>query len=690
MIGAASVASVDAGTVVRAQHGDSGALQDVVAASLPLVYGVVGRGLGISATGSSGDVDDVVQETMLRAVSSLSDLQQPERFRSWLVAIAYRQMQEHHRARRRRPVPHDLVDDGYGAMPDPVDVADRAVASVVLDDQRRSLALAARWLDPAHQGVLGLWWQETSGGLGRGDLARALGVDRRHAAVRVQRMRAQLDVARGVVVALGATPRCAALDDAATGWDGTPNPLWRKRLHRHVRRCTECLGRQHGLVAPEHLVPAAGLLPVPAALAASVHGLASGAASGDVAAAASSAHGWWQHLVEQVRHGGEAVTAAPAAAVTAAVTAASVAVVGGGVAVTAWVAPDRPDVVVTSVAEVPPAEVPPADPVEPPPPTSPTRGVATADLYVAPDGSDAAGGSYAHPFASLAHAVGVVRPGQTIALRGGTYELTAPVEITTDGAPGARIVLSGYRDETPVLVLDGVPADQWPLVHRAARWTVQALEITGSRSHAYVCLSCVDTVFQDLNSHGNARSGLLLRGDGTVGNQVLDSVFADNHDDASRGDAGIGLGVTFGSGEGNVVAGNRFVNNADDGVDLAGFASPVTLRDNVAVGNGFNRWGIADWRGNGGGFTLGGGEDLPVAAHVLVGNVARGNGHHGFADGGNTGVIRLTGNEASDNGVVGYDLRASAAVLDGSTAAGNGVAGRLGDQVVLDAVAASW
>jgi len=43
-----------------------------------LVYSIVGRALNGDA-----DVDDVVQETMLRALGSL---RAPERFRSWLVA----------------------------------------------------------------------------------------------------------------------------------------------------------------------------------------------------------------------------------------------------------------------------------------------------------------------------------------------------------------------------------------------------------------------------------------------------------------------------------------------------------------------------------------------------------------------------------------------------------------------------
>jgi DNA-directed RNA polymerase specialized sigma24 family protein len=49
-------------TVLAAQRGDREALDSLVAAYLPLVYNVVGR-----AMNGHSDVDDVVQETMLRA-----------------------------------------------------------------------------------------------------------------------------------------------------------------------------------------------------------------------------------------------------------------------------------------------------------------------------------------------------------------------------------------------------------------------------------------------------------------------------------------------------------------------------------------------------------------------------------------------------------------------------------------------
>src|SRR5271170_1463824 len=84
----------DVELVIAAQRGDRNALDGLAAAYLPLVYNIVGR-----AMNGHPDVDDVVQETMLRAIRGIADLRDPESFRSWLVAIAMRQVRDSYRDR---------------------------------------------------------------------------------------------------------------------------------------------------------------------------------------------------------------------------------------------------------------------------------------------------------------------------------------------------------------------------------------------------------------------------------------------------------------------------------------------------------------------------------------------------------------------------------------------------------------
>ncbi|MEZ0110563.1 RNA polymerase sigma factor (sigma-70 family) [Catenulispora sp. EB89] len=266
--------NLDPHLILAAQRGDQQALDALIAAYLPLVYNIVGRALQGHA-----DVDDVVQETMLRVVNGLAGLRDPAAFRSWLVSIAIREVRDsRNRSRsrsqnqsRQRPVGGD---SGYGGgleelqgVADPgADFVDLTILRLGLSDQRRETAEATRWLDEADRDLLALWWLEAAGQITRGELAAALEETPAYAAVRVQRMKAQLETARAVVRAVWATPRCGGLDAAIRDWDGRPSPLWRKRLARHVRECGECSEFQRGLVPAESLLAGVALLPLPLTL----------------------------------------------------------------------------------------------------------------------------------------------------------------------------------------------------------------------------------------------------------------------------------------------------------------------------------------------------------------------------------------------------------------------------------------
>jgi RNA polymerase sigma factor (sigma-70 family) len=254
--------SGDAALVAAAQNGDQAALDELVGRYLPLLYNIVGRALD-----GGHDVDDVVQETLFRVVDRLRDLRDPAAFRSWLVAIAMRQVRDRWRARNARPagfgpdpeLPADAADPG-------ADFVDLTILRLALTDQRRETALATRWLDEDDRELLALWWLEAAGELSRADLVEALGLSAGHASVRVQRMKAQLETARTVVRALAATPRCADLKALTQRWDGRPSSAWRKQFARHTRDCVHCARHREGLVAAERLLAGLSLVPVPALL----------------------------------------------------------------------------------------------------------------------------------------------------------------------------------------------------------------------------------------------------------------------------------------------------------------------------------------------------------------------------------------------------------------------------------------
>ncbi|MFG3223686.1 sigma-70 family RNA polymerase sigma factor [Kitasatospora sp. NPDC048194] len=245
-------------TLVRAaQAGDRQAQEALVAAWMPLVYNVAGRALGGHA-----DVDDVAQETMIRALDGLEGLRDPEAFRSWLVAITMNQVRRRHAVGQQQPTVGGL--DETWEVPDPrADFTDLTILRLGLSGQRREVAEATRWLDPDDRELLALWWLEACGELSRAELAEALDLSPQHAAVRVQRMKKQLEAGRVVVRALGAYPRCPGLADVTAGFDGTPNSVWRKRIARHIRGCAGCDGLGRDLFPAEGLLAGLVLVPIP-------------------------------------------------------------------------------------------------------------------------------------------------------------------------------------------------------------------------------------------------------------------------------------------------------------------------------------------------------------------------------------------------------------------------------------------
>ncbi|WP_141726535.1 RNA polymerase sigma factor, partial [Actinacidiphila rubida] len=184
----------DPALVTAARAGDPEALDALVAECLPLVYNIVGRALD-----GHDDVDDVVQETLLRVVRGLGDLRDPAAFRSWLVAIAVRQVRDREQARAAAWHQQTALDAAELIADPASDFAALTILRLGLTDQRREMAEATRWLDGDDRTLLALWWLEETGDIGRSELAAALGLSRQHAAVRVQRMKEQLETSRTVV-----------------------------------------------------------------------------------------------------------------------------------------------------------------------------------------------------------------------------------------------------------------------------------------------------------------------------------------------------------------------------------------------------------------------------------------------------------------------------------------------------------
>ena len=247
-------------------------LGEVVAGYLPLVYNIVGRGLD-----GHRDVDEIVRDTMLRAVDGLPAAD-PGRLRPRLVALAARRVRDRtddRLAARARAT--GLPARREIAGPE-TDFASLAIVRLGLTGQRREVAEATRWLDDEDRPLLSLWWLEAAGELTRDELSGAMDLSRLHAAVPVLRLKGQLKVARAVVRAVSSRPRCHGLDATLVGWHGRADPAWRDRIARHIRDCHACVRHRAQVVPTERLL--VGMPPVPPPAGLSVPGVGAPAGPG--------------------------------------------------------------------------------------------------------------------------------------------------------------------------------------------------------------------------------------------------------------------------------------------------------------------------------------------------------------------------------------------------------------------------
>ncbi|GIM88298.1 right-handed parallel beta-helix repeat-containing protein [Paractinoplanes toevensis] len=308
---------------------------------------------------------------------------------------------------------------------------------------------------------------------------------------------------------------------------------------------------------------------------------------------------------------------------------------------------------------------------------------AAGTYYVAPGGSDSNAGTLAAPFATIQKAVGVVAAGDTIALRGGTYKLDSTVTIAKSGTSAAPITLTAYQSERPVIDAEAlpytpgavgstIPAAQRGAIHmEAAYWRIVGLEIVHGPYGVY-CNACNNNTFERLSTHDNYETGFQLQG-ASAGNLILNLDSYNNRDPRKNGESADGLGIKEGSGAGNVVRGVRLWNNIDDGFDAWAFTSPITIQNSIAYGNGYNRWAIPNFSGDGNGFKLGGsGGTGPAANHAVSNSMSFSNAAHGFTDNGNTGTLLISRSTAYQNAKTGFDFDGgSTSKLTANLAVGN-------------------
>jgi len=280
-------------------------------------------------------------------------------------------------------------------------------------------------------------------------------------------------------------------------------------------------------------------------------------------------------------------------------------------------------------------------------------------IYVSPKGTANAAGTEADPI-DIYSAVQFAQTGQTIYVRGGVYELSAPIMIErgNNGAPGKLKVLAAYPGEKPVFDF-GKKANGVFLA--GDYWKIVGIDITKSSGNG-LRISGSHNIVELVQTYANGETGLQISGLATepfekwpANNLILNCTSFDNRDPSENNADGFAAKLTCGPG--NVFRGCIAYNNCDDGWDLyskleTGPIGVVVIENCISYGNGRMSDGYRT-KGDGNGFKLGG-EGLPVK-HVLRNSLAFNNETFGVSSNSNPAII-VENTTSVDNGRANFNF----------------------------------
>jgi len=297
------------------------------------------------------------------------------------------------------------------------------------------------------------------------------------------------------------------------------------------------------------------------------------------------------------------------------------------------------------------------------------------EYYVAPTGDDANPGTQDQPFGSLTKTNDIVKAGDTVWIRGGTYSVVTPansgagIALTKSGSSDTmRIKYWAYQGETPVFDFSGLKISTSGYTHGivvSGNWVhLKGLEIANVPMNQYsnngISASGSNNVFELLNMHHNSGNGIFING-GNGGNLILNCDAHDNYDATSNqgdGQNADGFGVHYQkSGPSTIVRGCRAWWNSDDGYDLINQEVSVTIENSWAMGNGYIDSGMARPKdGNGNGFKAG--SSKTGVRHTIQNCLAWGNVATGFYANHSSGGNDWFNNTSYKNGTQ-YNMLAS-------------------------------
>lgn len=291
--------------------------------------------------------------------------------------------------------------------------------------------------------------------------------------------------------------------------------------------------------------------------------------------------------------------------------------------------------------------------------------LAFAQIFVSTDGDDDNPGTIDEPYGTFSKAISEIMPGDTIFVRGGTYNLTSTIRINyaQGGIPDSLCTLKAYSDEVPVLDFSGLPSGDRGLNLQSNYWHIKGLHITNATDNGMIIDFGSYNIIENCQFYRNQDTGLQLA-NGSSYNQIINCDSYYNADPPDYGDAD-GFAPKLGVGTGNYFYGCRAWGNCDDGWDgyLRGADDVSTTLENCWTwGNGYLEDGTDPGsKANGNGFKMGGGDNSNsenlMHHFTLINCVAFSNKNKGFDQNNNAGSMTLYNCSGYNNLTANYRIQ---------------------------------
>ena len=270
------------------------------------------------------------------------------------------------------------------------------------------------------------------------------------------------------------------------------------------------------------------------------------------------------------------------------------------------------------------------------------------DFYLAPGGTGN-GMTIDKPFGDPIKAFAVLKAGDVLYVRGGTYYLSQTIKVNQTGTADKRICVFAYPGDTerPVFDFSGQPrststeaASYRGVMHNigANYWHYRGLDFCHAADNG-MKLEGSYCVVELCRFYGNEDTGLQQGfGKDSKGNNTRNTEFKygryniivncdayDNHDPWTNGGNADGFAIKLYPGPGNEFHGCRAWHNSDDGWDLYYTVFPIVVDNCWVLNNGFDK-------GNANGFKMGGCKQggTSTGAHVFKNCIAAFHAKKGF------------------------------------------------------------